>query len=219
MANTARSILALVLIGTSALATQPACALAQVRTPYPEELPPVEEILSNFECESVGSDCEELGSDQIVWVHHHPDEAPPGVLEGLLDGLQRMALEGRTEDIRQSAALRLAAFGAERTYNPDPLRGVLTRLLTIYQQSSNRMVRYSILNSLSYNVERDGAVKFLTLVARQDSTNEDFQGSATAAVRALHNAGEPGRYALESLRTADQVKDPEAQILLEALRQ
>ncbi len=189
--------------------------------PAAARLPAVTTILEDFECEMAipprdrwQAECK--GHHWVGWIRQHLDQVPSETVSSLLDGLERLALTTDVQVVRQSAVAELAAFGTQASYIPDPMPGILPRLLRIYRSTDDMFTRSSILVDLRWMVERAEAVAFLTEVAQQDSTNEDFEGAAESAVRSLGLAGPLGASALRSLDEQGLVKDRDASGLLRA---
>lgn len=179
-------------------------------------LPDVATILREFECEVQDPDGDCHGRMWIAWIRHHQHKVQPETMNLLLDGLERLALTTDIQVVRQAAMSQLATFGSELSFVPDPMSGILPRLLRIYRQTDDLLTRSSILGHLAASADRAEAVDFLALVAQQDSANEEFDGSAERAVRSLGQAGPVGAAALRDLDMRELVKDEDARALLHA---
>lgn len=172
----------------------------------------VEKILSEFVCEL--QDFEDTigcgGRHDILWITLHSDQVPQETVTALLEGLQRIALTHPVDHVRH------AAMGAIWTYGRhNPNANIFDRLMEIYRNTDDEVMRYMIVGRLAAIHHQDEAViPVLVEIAKQRPGNEDFRHAAEAAVRSLALAGPEGAAALRSLHMSGEVTDRDALGLL-----
>ncbi len=126
---------------------------------------------------------------------------PPARRDSVVDGLTQFALTSDHATVRHAATAMLAEAGGRNQEHPVP--GVAARLASIYDQSSDITVRFSILQRVDLLNDQGSAVSFLKRVAvRPEKKPEvyfDEPDEPTRALVALARMGLPGRAALREL--------------------
>ncbi len=192
----------------SALCIVPSYSFAQ------QQDPSVEAALDCFELRAVdgSQQCGVVGVRSIVT---NPQDYSTETVEGVLDGLERLALSSNDRRVRVDAVVWLSTAGrtsATRT----PYSGVVARLLRLYETSEDRAVRMAAVSSLVRQADAAAAVSFLETVAREDRRDD----RAAKAVQNLTGYGDQGRAALQRLYDhQDDVKSANARLLLKTLEE
>jgi hypothetical protein len=135
----------------------------------------------------------------------------PGVLDHLLDGLERIALTG--EDRPSHDALgAIATFGFQRR-NSVP---VLERLRRVYASSSSRSLRFSVLHYAALQTDSAGKAEFFGEVTTHADSAEQTYGRTIPrdAVQRLISMSARGEPELERLHASGAVTDTAARELL-----
>jgi hypothetical protein len=145
------------------------------------------------------------------------DRYPAATYEGVLNGLERLALVSDDSRTRGGAVLLLGSLGDPRL--KEPVADTVDRLKRIYEQSSNMRVRALIARSMCCQVATGQAVEFLKSVAK-DNRPEDLSSDwppAHWALTTLETMGPAGRAALQSLHAEGNVENARARSYLEYL--
>lgn len=190
----ARIALALILVLIDAVALEG----QQDRTTLAK--PSARQTLVQFE-ESAKS-----GSASLSWMLRHPEKYSRATLDSVVDGLERLALESKSDLVSSSAAAALASAGS----TDRPLPGSLQRTLAVYKRSGSGLVRRVVLGLMYNQHDRAGAIVFLKSVASQDPARPDFADAPLEAVSTLSYMGLQGRIALSELRSQGVLRDPAA---------
>lgn len=131
---------------------------------------------------------------------------PRTTIDSIVTGLERIALKSNSRDARQSAASALASAGSAN----QPIDRALDRVVNIYSQSDDPVVRLTILNQMSRQKDRRAAIAFLKKVAVEGPKQQDYPHASLTAVSELAHMGAEGRAALTELRTAGAITDSRA---------
>jgi len=191
------------------LVVGPAAAAAQ--QPYRVTQTPAE-LIAGFELEHQPKSLPGWRTSMLSSMLVHAGSYSPADVETVLDGLERLATTGSTEQMRSAAVFALATPSSRDA--AAPRRGAIARLARIYHQSSESLVRAAtVATAGSLVMDREAAVEFLSEVAATD--HNDFV--AQQALGSLLRQGELGRAALARLHDASQVSPPEARVMLEQM--
>lgn len=145
-----------------------------------------------------------------------PDEHATHEVRTVLEGLERLALGGESDDLRLRAANLLSLFGTRegsQGYRP------VQRLERVYYSSSDGLVRTAVLGWLHEQSNVDEAVRFLEAVAAAEEDGPVAHGwtNAKVAIERLAAMGDRGRAVLRRLHETDAVANLQAKGLLEAM--
>lgn len=177
------------------LAQKPACA------PWPHTACSIAEVLEQFalDARSRGLEPSEWGESVAMSILTQWGEIAPARTDSLLDGLERLALAGSNEYVRQSAASTILFSVPERP-------GTAARLLRIYRRSPDPLVRSTIASASIRLRERALLIPLLKELATQDESNEDFTEASWVAVSVLLHMDEEGRQALRELHASGRAR-------------
>ena len=210
MSTNVRSLRIAVLIAILACASLPERLTAQrVISATPAEL------LDRFAAERSSLGGSDGASSDIVYILMHRAEYPPATVRSLIDGLERLALEGGNANVRHSSVRHLSLAGRFSDSKPEP--GLLARLKRIYARTPDPELRAVVVMTISQLAERKEGVTFLEQIAKQDPASEEFPNAALWALRALPVMGNEGRAALKTLHESKAVRHPEARHSLSVL--
>ncbi|MGH7586211.1 MAG: hypothetical protein ACREMH_08190 [Gemmatimonadales bacterium] len=145
----------------------------------------------------------------------YPEDYPRGDLEAFLGGLERLAIEGETSQVRAAAAFSISLPGAR--WKAHPVSGTVPRLERIYGRSTDQIVRAMVAAGMADVAEQKQALAFLERIAIQDPAQADFPGAASRALNSIWAMGAEGRQVLERLHTSGAVRDPTARLELAVL--
>ena len=163
---------------------------------------------------------QEVGVTQIMRLLRDP-RASGARRDSLLNGMERLALTGRTRDIRHVAALNLAVAGTSDMPIPEP--GVVARLLRTYRNQTDPAVRLTIRNQPPLQVERQAAAAFLRSNAVEPDTSAEMGPHGyfshgdprTEAVARLAEMGEEGRSVLQAMHRNREARSPQVRGMLD----
>lgn len=139
-----------------------------------------------------------------------------GRLNQFLGALEREAIAGDPPRLRASAVVAIAMTGS-RDYRAVPVPGTVDRMLRIYRQSTDELVRAIIVAMLPTVEGRTQAIPLLERIASEPPEAMDFPGAAGFAVSSLGNMDAAGLEALRRLRTSGAIRDLNARRDAEAL--
>jgi hypothetical protein len=143
---------------------------------------------------------------------------PPARRDSVADGLARVALESPSSESRQAAASYLV-LASSRT-SERPLSGGPARLVRIYRQTTDPLVRMAILWRADNLAEPGPMLMLMREVATQPGDQPwpeiDHDPPARAAWNLAHY-GEEGRAVLRQLHASGAVRSPRARLELEQL--
>lgn len=184
----------------------------------------VDSMLARFEHDVHTNAVQEVGVAQIMRLLRDPG-ASGARRDSLLNGMERLALTGRTRDIRHAGALYLAVAG---TFDmPTPARGVVARLVRTYRVQDDPAVRLTIRNQLPLQVERPAAAAFLRAIAAEPDSSSgrgphgyfSHGDPRTEALARLAEMGEVGRAVLQAMHRSGEARSPQARITLDNMAQ
>jgi hypothetical protein len=139
-------------------------------------------------------------------------------VDSVLDGLHLLAING-TPHVRRAAANWLTVAGESVDGNP-AVPGVVDRLRTVYFQSTDVVVRTTVVAKMVRQADRPAAIDFLEEVAVErtplDSADADWP-PALWAVQTLSHLGSEGEAVLRRLYEVGSVHHPRARSDLERL--
>jgi hypothetical protein len=151
----------------------------------------------------------------ILW-RSSPSDAPR--VDSLLAGLEKIAIESNEPSARGSAAGLIALAGANSG------RGIVNRLVRIYDKSGDAEVRFIIVRLMKTQRERRDGLSFLRRVALEPSTQSpshpprgDDLSLQKAALQSLMLMGSEGKQMVQSLYADKLVKDWSARAYLDYL--
>jgi hypothetical protein len=152
---------------------------------------------------------------EVAHVLTYPQDYPAADLVVFQQGLEQLALTGRTSRLRTSAAFSLSQLGSRGKEHP--VAGTMSRLERIYQRTTDPDVRAIVVVSLYDLAERSEAVTFLEPISRQQPELQDFPLAASRALGTLALMGDQGRAVLKRLHSSGAVRDPDARLELDNL--
>ena len=152
------------------------------------------------------------GAWDVAYVLSHPEDYPPADLERFLAGLQHIAMEGDSSDLRTSATVSLSLPGSKRRLHP--VKGTFARLRQIYLKSHDQHVRSVAVGSMADLAEQKETAAFLEGLARKGPGDPDFPRAVGWALQSLPALGDEGRAAMKRLHESGAVRDPEGRALL-----
>ena len=186
-------------------------ALGQARSFYDDEsLPPVSDILDGIEAWVEADDGKTGlgGHGALKWAQWHRAQVPQQTIEGLLDGLESLALTNTDDRVGHYVRVNMFIFGSRQNYDPTP--GIVARLVRLYRLTDNRQMRVGIVGGMSRMAEQREAAAFLKDIAQQTSENWDFDTAPWSAVFKLSVMGKEGSSTLRELHADELVKEPRA---------
>lgn len=198
-------LIVLTLGGGGPLAGQPGLTRVPVTAAVPE-------LLAGYEAEVRGDKADRSATRDLGYLLLTHAEHPPQTIGALLAGLERLALTSDHPLVRSGAAQRLGRPGSEE--NARPRRGTVARLERVYRQSHHLDVRGVIVITMARQAERRQAVAFLRAIAVKPRDQQDFPGSASAALISLAALGDEGRAVLRELHQHQLVQDADARFEL-----
>lgn len=145
-----------------------------------------------------------------------PERYPPAEVRAALDGPERLALEGSTQGLRVRAAVALASFGRREQAGDF---GPVERLERLYRQSSERVIRNSVVGALHFQTTTGSALRLLEEIAtaRDGGPEMPEYPNAYMAVLGLAKMEERGRAVLGRLDQTGAAVNPRAKGLLDGL--
>ncbi len=195
------------LLGGSLLS--PSLGAQQTEVATLQKSPTPVQLLKTFEAEARGlTKGSPRAGLEISHILLRREQYPAGTVQELLSGLERLALQSTSSRVRADAALQLGTPGLRTARNAMP--GTVTRLLRVYRQSSDPLVRGVVIARLASVAERRDAIEFIRSVALQDPSQQDFPGAAFHAIATLVAMDEDGRMVLRELHEKQLVKDLDA---------
>lgn len=138
-----------------------------------------------------------------------PDDFSDELIEAVLDGLERYAIE--TEDSHLSnLAIGWVSGAGMPGYPGGPRPGIVARLDRIYAAVDDYGTRSVIVTRLGFQRERAPAARMLERIAREPPNPRWrwHQPLPAVAVRSLEELGPDGEASLEALRRSGIVKAP-----------
>ncbi len=176
---------------------------------------PPAELLDRFASEEALPGGPDEASSAITHILVHPERYPSATVRSLIDGLERLALESASGNVRHSSVRHMSLAGRYSAARPEP--GLLARFRRVYARTSDPELRVVVVTTMGGIAERRDAVAFLEGVARQDPASEDFPNAALWALRVLPGMGDEGHAALKSLHESKAVRHPEGRHSLSVL--
>ena len=134
------------------------------------------------------------------------NQYPSATLDSVVGGLERIAMTSPDQRARAWAAMELASGGSSETSK----LGIIDHALSLYNRSSDKLVRSMIVGQMANQREKGKAISFLKLIASQSPRRQDFPQASLSAVSTLSHMGTPARAALIDLRHARRMTDPAA---------
>ena len=164
--------------------------------------PPVEEA---FRIWKAG---DRLGQ-RVLWSIITGGQHSAATVDSALSGLERLALTAKDPLLRHHATTTLFAAGSS-TVTSHPLPGLVDRARSLYDATSDRVVRILVVRSMSRQAERAEAIAFLKeVIAEGDPLSDGFDQSTTHfAIDTLDVIGEEGREALRELYERGAITRP-----------
>ena len=148
----------------------------------------------------------EKGTGSLGNVLRNPGNMSAPRVDSLLTGLETLALTSRSELVRQSAASSLTQAGIASNARP----GSTGRAISVYNRSTDALVRRTILSLMHLQSERTVAVAFLTAVATKAGSDQAFEEESLVAVSTLANVRPGGSNRVLALLAEGRLRDPAA---------
>ena len=162
-------------------------------------------LLSSFEKRAA------TGSASLGTLLRQPERYEKLTIDSLVDGLEKLALSSSSSVVRSNAAWNLAIAGSARLSD----RNLLNRLVRVYEQSTDELVRRSILGRMHVQQNRPAAIRFLIKVATESTSQQDYEEASLEAVSTLSYMGAEGKAALLILQRNGELRDPAARGFVE----
>lgn len=161
-------------------------------------------------------ECEGLVPGAIA-VLTNPDEYKE-YLDGVMSGLEELALTHPEFRVRAAAAVYLMAPGNRALVSENP-PGVIERVQRLYDRSDEVAVRSALIRWMPYQAEQNAATAFLETTAKSNrSPAEQMWPEEMLAIDALARMGENGRVVLQRLSDSGLVQNQLARQRLHYLR-
>jgi hypothetical protein len=180
------------------------------------------EVLDLFEVEAKARRSD-LGHAAVLQVLTQTGVNRRSRQDSVASGLERMILMSDTAPVRRRAAMYLTLAGSQK--HPTPLSDAPERVVRVYRQSTDPLVRASILDLLFEMGPKPELFALLQDVARQPGISSEQlvfdhdTDEPTRAIAALARIGAGGREVLRDLHRTKGVRSARAAIVLERLSQ
>ncbi len=191
-------------------------ALAAAQEPPDPERTPVPALLERYRTELETSSLHlrsETRGVLIAMLTGHEIDVPPGRLNSLLAGLEALVRSRASSEVRADAA-SLVAIAAEADL-PDPRPALTSRVVRLYAEVDDELVRRTLLASMPRLADRDGALAFLREIAEQK--DDSYPEESWDAVRRLVAAGPEGQRLIRAMQRERTARNPVIQGIVDEL--
>lgn len=181
----------------------------------------VREMIAMYETDAMETNSSGIGASHVYRVIVNPESYSVAVVDSVLDGLEHLALRSTAPGVRHAATLTLLTAG-ERRENRPGIKRVAPRLVRIFETTSDRTIRWSVLTSIRRQADVDIVLAFLRRAATQPGLvlarpPYDEDDEPTLAIQALASLGERGRSILRQMHTDRSAGTPMARNRLDWL--
>jgi hypothetical protein len=125
----------------------PATAQEIMRSDGTPDLSNVPLLLERYAQEVTRNSPSLEASSAMNWLRRNHPAVPPVIVSEVLAGLEHLALHSDNMIVRHRALTALAGFGSAE-FGGVPRRGILSRVLRIYQDTDDRVVRGLVVDGL-----------------------------------------------------------------------
>lgn len=176
---------------------------------------PIADLLDQLVTELVNEDGSEAYRAISIILQGRSVQRPPPDVTALIDGLADLTLDGPTPWVRSNSVSLMSTAGSTEIPAPDP--GVGPRLVRLFRESQDPVVRMMILSVFKTQVNRGvGMVLFRQVLTEERPSFANTAEARMAAIEALE-LGEAGLALLRELHAAGTIRDPDAKALVSHL--